>query len=106
VSARSFLHTGWISFKVTHGATCKCGHARWRHFGLNQPACTYLGACPCLRYERDGDAPMSIEDDFAEYLRQLCDEPGCEQAATHNQAGKRICNRHLDDDKPAFARDD
>lgn len=48
-------------------------------------------------------------DDFDLYLSQPCDEDGCTEVATHNQAGRRVCNAHLDNSPsapPAFARND
>ena len=41
-----------------------------------------------------------------EYLAQPCDEEGCDRTATHNQDNRKVCNRHLDRDTPAFARND
>lgn len=43
---------------------------------------------------------------LAEHLQKPCDEPGCENTATHNQSGWRLCNQHLDRHAPAFARND
>lgn len=45
-------------------------------------------------------------NDFARYLSEPCEEPGCERTATHNQAGRKVCNTHMDWDAPAFARND
>lgn len=49
---------------------------------------------------------------FEEYLREPCDEEGCDSTATHNatsrSTGKRgqFCNSHMDWEQPAFARND
>lgn len=46
-------------------------------------------------------------DSFADYLNKPCDK--CDQRATHNQGGLRVCNAHLDNSPqavPAFARND
>ena len=45
-----------------------------------------------------------MSDPFTEYLSQPCDL--CDQTATHNQNGRRVCNQHLDRDRPAHARND
>lgn len=39
---------------------------------------------------------------FDEYLNQPCDT--CPERATHNQDGAKVCNTHLDRDRPARAR--
>jgi|APGre2960657404_1045060.scaffolds.fasta_scaffold1013451_1 hypothetical protein len=44
--------------------------------------------------------------DLTEYLSQPCDEKDCDRVATHNQAGRKVCNTHCDWSKPAFARND
>ena len=44
--------------------------------------------------------------DFDEYLRQPCDEDGCDRIATHNQNSKKLCNKHTDFNQWARARDD
>lgn len=44
-----------------------------------------------------------------EHLMAGCDEPGCAQPATHDQRGRRVCNRHMDrtaSAPAAFARND
>lgn len=56
-----------------------------------------------------GLAVTSTPDAFAEYLAQPCDMADCSSTATHNQSGRRVCNRHLDNTPgaaPAFARND
>jgi hypothetical protein len=52
---------------------------------------------------------MTYDDAFDRYLSEPCDEPDCDRTATHNQAGRQVCNTHLDNspDAPrAFARND
>ena len=41
---------------------------------------------------------------FEEYMNQPCDTEGCALRATHNQDGAKVCNQHLDPERPAFAR--
>lgn len=41
---------GWSRWKMAHSLLCRCGHPEWQHMGLDEPACTHLGACPCTRF--------------------------------------------------------
>lgn len=38
---------GWAHFRLANDGTCDCGHLEWQHKGLDEPACTHLGSCPC-----------------------------------------------------------
>ena len=43
---------------------------------------------------------------FTRHLNVPCDEDGCIRPSDHNQAGRTLCNEHLDPELPAFARND
>ncbi len=43
---------------------------------------------------------------FSCYLNTPCEEPGCDRTGDHNQGGRILCRAHLDDNLPAFARND
>ena len=53
-----------------------------------------------------------MTDPLTEYLSEPCDEPGCDQTATHNGYSKadttcgQWCNQHCDWNQPAHARND
>lgn len=42
---------GWYRHMIMHARLCACGHPEWRHQGLNEPACTNLGTCPCPAFQ-------------------------------------------------------
>lgn len=51
--ADSAATEGWGRYMNRHSTLCTCGHPEWRHRGLNEPACTYLGLCPCLAFQSE-----------------------------------------------------
>lgn len=55
VSGRFYaeLAAGWTHFTERHDERCVCTHPEWSHMGFGEPACCWLGECPCLRYRRD-----------------------------------------------------
>lgn len=42
---------GWAHFRLANATPCACGHPSWQHKGLNEPACTHLGTCPCPAFK-------------------------------------------------------
>lgn len=52
--ADNVVARSWYRHQYIHAQPCAtCGHPEWRHMGVAEPACTFLGSCRCPAFKKE-----------------------------------------------------